>query len=64
MSLISQIKDTQPSVEIPKQNNHVSKRVFAEKQTELFSSVSKTELPLLELLVDHINESNKLICII
>ncbi len=55
--LISQIKDTQPSVEIPKQNNHVSKRVFAEKQTELFSSVSKTELPLLELLVDHINES-------
>ena len=55
--LISKTKDTQPSVEIPKQNNHISKRVFTEKQTELFSSVSKTELPLLELLVDHVNES-------
>ena len=55
--LISKTKDTQSSVEIPKQNNHISKRVFTEKQTELFSSVSKTELPLLELLVDHVNES-------
>ena len=54
--LISQTKDTQPSVEIPKENNHVSKRVFTEKQTELFSSFSKTELPLLELLMNHTNE--------
>jgi len=55
--LISQTKDTQPSVEIPKKNNHISKRAFTEKQTELFSSFSKTELPLLESLVDHANET-------
>ena len=55
--LISQTKDAQPSVEIPKKNNHISKRAFTEKQTELFSSFSKTELPLLELLVDHANET-------
>ena len=56
--LINQEQKT--SIDIAKQPKHVSKRAFKEKQTELFKSSTKTELPLLELLVDHPSEAASL----
>ena len=52
--------EAKASIDIPKQPKHVSKRAFKEKQTELFKSPKKTELPLLELLVDHPSEAASL----
>ena len=49
--------ESKASIEIPEQPKHISKRAFKEKQTELFKSSKKTELPLLELLIDHPSET-------
>ena len=49
------LKDT--AIEIPEKPKHASKRAFSEKQTELFSSNVKSELPLLELLIEHESEA-------
>ncbi|MBT3548748.1 MAG: cell division protein FtsK [Gammaproteobacteria bacterium] len=55
--LSQEIKESKASIEIPKTPKHSSKRAFKEKQTELFSTPSKAELPLLELLVQHESEA-------
>ncbi len=55
--LSQEVKASKVSIEIPKKLKHSSKREFKEKQTELFSSPSKAELPLLELLVQHESEA-------
>ena len=52
-----EVKTSKASIQIPKKLKHSSKREFKEKQTELFSSPSKAELPLLELLVQHESEA-------
>ena len=45
--------EVKTEIEIQKKVTHVSKRAFKEKQTELFDTQNKMELPLLELLVQH-----------
>ena len=52
-----EVKESKVSIEVPKKLKHSSKRAFKEKQTELFSSPNKAELPLLELLVQHESEA-------
>jgi len=54
------IKDVKTSIDTPEKTHHVSKRAFKEKQTELFKSPKKTELPLLELLIDHPSDAASL----
>ena len=49
--------ESKASIDVPEKPKHVSKRAFKEKQTELFKSPKKTELPLLELLIDHPSET-------
>lgn len=53
-------KDIKTSIDAPEKSKHVSKREFKEKQTELFKSSKKTELPLLELLIDHPSDAASL----
>ncbi|MBH44393.1 MAG: cell division protein FtsK [Gammaproteobacteria bacterium] len=48
--------DIQTSVEIPKEKKHVSPREFKEKQQDLFTTGSKSKLPLLEFLIKHETE--------
>ena len=55
--LSQEVKTSKVLIETPKKLKHSSKREFKEKQTELFSSPSKAELPLLELLVQHESEA-------
>ena len=52
-------KSTHESIEVekPEHKKHTSKREFKEKQQELFSSLKKPELPLLELLIQHSTET-------
>ena len=52
--------EVRTSIDVPEQTKHISKRAFKEKQTELFKSPKKIELPLLELLVDHPSEAASL----
>ena len=53
----SNIKDINTTISIPLKKKHSSKRAFKEKQTELFDLSNKSELPLLELLIQHDSES-------
>ena len=55
--LSQEVKTSKVLIETPKKLKHSSKREFKEKQTELFSSPNKAELPLLELLVQHESEA-------
>jgi len=55
--LSKEVKATKAAIEIPEKSKHSSKRAFKEKQTELFSSTNKAELPLLELLIAHESEA-------
>ena len=52
-------ESTHESIEVekPEHKKHTSKREFKEKQQELFSSLKKPELPLLELLIQHSTET-------
>ena len=52
-------KSTHESIEVekPEHKKHTSKREFKEKQQELFSSLKKPDLPLLELLIQHSTET-------
>ena len=54
------VQDANTSIDTPEKPKHVSKRAFKEKQTELFKSPKKTELPLLELLIDHPSDAASL----
>ena len=54
------VQDVKTSIDTPEKLKHVSKRAFKEKQTELFKSPNKTELPLLELLIDHPSDAASL----
>ena len=54
------VQDVKTSIDTPQKPKHVSKRAFKEKQTELFKSPKKTELPLLELLIDHPSDAASL----
>ena len=54
------VQDVKTSIDTPEKPKHVSKRAFKEKQTELFKSPKKTELPLLELLIDHPSDAASL----
>jgi len=55
--LSQEVKTSKVLIETPKKLKHSSKREFKEKQTELFNSPNKAELPLLELLVQHESEA-------
>ena len=52
--LVKKISET--AVELPTDVQHVSKREFKEKQQDLFLGEAKTDLPLLEFLVEHGSE--------
>ena len=52
--LIKKVSET--AVELPKETQHFSKREFKEKQQDLFSGQLKTELPLLDFLIQHGSE--------
>tara|TARA_B100000886_G_scaffold84728_2_gene55422 strand:- start:18556 stop:20157 length:1602 start_codon:yes stop_codon:yes gene_type:complete len=45
------------SVDVPINKKHISKREFKEKQKELFDGIKRSELPLLEFLIDHKTDS-------
>ena len=45
------------SVDVPTNKKHISKREFKEKQKELFDGIKRSELPLLEFLIDHKTDS-------
>lgn len=49
-------KVSRTTVELPKEEKHVSKREFKERQPDLFSGEPNTDLPLLEFLVEHESE--------
>ena len=52
--LVKKVSET--ALEIPEDKKHVSKREFKEKQQDLFLGETKTDLPLLDFLIDHSSE--------
>ena len=55
--VISAKKTNVISVDVPANKKHISKREFKEKQKELFVGIKKSELPLLEFLIEHKTDS-------
>ncbi|MED5274711.1 MAG: DNA translocase FtsK 4TM domain-containing protein [Pseudomonadota bacterium] len=52
--LVKKVSET--ALEIPEETKHVSKREFKEKQKDLFLGDNKSDLPLLDFLIDHGSE--------